>query len=517
MEEKAELIRILISANVRIAICGLLLHAAPSVVIAAECSSDDIFLGSQAAVDSFQADYGGGAICDETPGTLRIDGEDIENVDALSDLTLIGGHLHIQENPVLATLHGLRNIHTIGGFLRIADNASMQSLDGLSELASLGVVCEGHGALCPSLEVSNNAMLSNISGLISITSTAGDVEIWGNPSLQNLDGLSGITQIGGLLEIRDNAALTNIDGLSSLTAVGETEGFSLGIHDNPVLENLDGLANLVQVASLEIEANKVLANIDGLQNLTDAGEWISISHNDALENVDGLSAVRSSNDLWIQYNSSLADCQGIVKLIDPIDDYAPGPGPGESGIPDVGYANVLNNQFGCNSINEILGDAKLESINAGLNDAWYNADTAGQGLFVTVYPDLGTIFIAMFTYDTERPPSEVSAILGEPGHRWFTAYGGYDENVAVLDAELTVGGVFDSASPQPVQTPNYGTVTLEFTECNHLSLNYDFPQLALTGEIPMTRIALDNIPNCYVLGREAPIEQVINLGKFGAR
>ncbi len=138
-------------------------------------------------------------------------------------------------------------------------------------------------------------------------------------------------------------------------------------------------------------------------------------------------------------------------------------------------------------------------ITAGMNDAWFNAATAGQGLFVTVFPDLRAMFIAMFTYDTERPPANVTAVLGEPGHRWFTAFGPFLGYVAILDVELTEGGIFNSASPSPVQTPNYGTVTVIFIDCNALILSYEFPMLGLSGEIPMTRIAGDNIARCEQL------------------
>lgn len=141
------------------------------------------------------------------------------------------------------------------------------------------------------------------------------------------------------------------------------------------------------------------------------------------------------------------------------------------------------------------------AINAGLNDAWFNQDTAGQGLFVTVFPDIGSMFIAMFAYDTQRPAGNVAANLGEPGHRWFTAFGDYSGDSAVLDVELTEGGVFDAAIPAAVQTPGYGTVTLVFSDCNNLTLSYSFPSLGISGEIQMTRIASDNIPRCEQLAK----------------
>ena len=53
-------------------------------------------------------------------------------------------------------------------------------------------------------------------------------------------------------------------------------------------------------------------------------------------------------------------------------------------------------------------------INAGLNDAWFNPATAGQGLLIAVFPDAASMFIAWFTFDLERPGEGVEAQLGDP-------------------------------------------------------------------------------------------------------
>jgi len=58
-----------------------------------------------------------------------------------------------------------------------------------------------------------------------------------------------------------------------------------------------------------------------------------------------------------------------------------------------------------------------------LNDAWYNPETDGQGFFITVFPDLGFLSLAWFTYDTELPAEDAEANLGDAGHRWITALG----------------------------------------------------------------------------------------------
>jgi len=87
------------------------------------------------------------------------------------------------------------------------------------------------------------------------------------------------------------------------------------------------------------------------------------------------------------------------------------------------------------------------AVNPGMSDAWFDPATDGQGFFIVVFPDAGLIFLSWFTYDTERPPQDVTAVLGEPGHRWLTAPGPYQGNAAALDVYLTAGGVFDSAEP----------------------------------------------------------------------
>ena len=140
-------------------------------------------------------------------------------------------------------------------------------------------------------------------------------------------------------------------------------------------------------------------------------------------------------------------------------------------------------------------------INAGLNDAWYNPATDGQGFFINVFPDSKQMFLAWFTYDTERPDGSVVANLGDPGHRWLTAFGPYIGNTAVLDIEMTQGGVFDSASPAPSQDLD-GTINVEFSDCNAATVTYDIPSVDRQGVVPVTRIALDNVPACQSLAAQ---------------
>ena len=141
------------------------------------------------------------------------------------------------------------------------------------------------------------------------------------------------------------------------------------------------------------------------------------------------------------------------------------------------------------------------NINPGLNDAWRNPATYGQGFLVTVFPDIQEMFVAWFTFDTERPPGDVTAQLGDPGHRWLTAQGPYDGDTAELTIFVTEGGVFDAAQPPATTDPaGDGTMTLEFADCTEGLVSYEITSLGISGEIPIQRIAPDNISLCETLG-----------------
>ena len=134
-------------------------------------------------------------------------------------------------------------------------------------------------------------------------------------------------------------------------------------------------------------------------------------------------------------------------------------------------------------------------INPGLNDAWFNPETAGQGFFINVFPDIRKMFLSWFTYDTERPDESITAELGEPGHRWLTAFGDYSRDTAVLEIEMTSGGIFDASPPVPTQVPD-GSISLNFASCNAATVIFDIPSIDMTGEIPIQRITLDNVDKC---------------------
>jgi plastocyanin len=141
-------------------------------------------------------------------------------------------------------------------------------------------------------------------------------------------------------------------------------------------------------------------------------------------------------------------------------------------------------------------DGPVFQINEFISDAWYDPATDGQGFFIIVWEASQYVFLSWFTYDTQRPPPEVSSVLGDPGHRWLTAQGGYQGDTASLDVYFSSGGVFDSAEPPVGSAVQDGTMEITWTGCNAGVVAYDIPSLGLQGEVPVQRIVLDNVPAC---------------------
>ncbi len=147
-------------------------------------------------------------------------------------------------------------------------------------------------------------------------------------------------------------------------------------------------------------------------------------------------------------------------------------------------------------------------INPGLNGSWLNLATVGQGFFFDVLPNIPLFVFAWFTFDTILPSEDTSATVGDPGHRWLTASGPFDGNTATMDVTLTTGGIFDNAEPVTNSAAgSYGTITLTFQDCNTGTVDYNISSIGLSGSVPITRIAADNVSLCEELNDAAQPNQ----------
>jgi len=133
-----------------------------------------------------------------------------------------------------------------------------------------------------------------------------------------------------------------------------------------------------------------------------------------------------------------------------------------------------------NVCEELSGNATQSvDINAGMDGAWYDSDTPGQGFFIDVHPDAegdNFIFVSWFTYGEQTAS----------GQRWLTAQGGFEGSTAEIDVWETTGGSFDD--PEPVSRTTVGTMSLDFTDCSSAQLTYSLPANGAEGDIAITRV-----------------------------
>jgi len=117
-------------------------------------------------------------------------------------------------------------------------------------------------------------------------------------------------------------------------------------------------------------------------------------------------------------------------------------------------------------------------INAGMDGAWFDPLTSGQGFLIDSDPDGGFgnfLFVAWFTYGDTT----------ESGQRWFTAQGGFEGSVADLVVYETTDGSFDD--PRTPNTDDAGTMTIDFTDCSNAQLSYSLIEGNLEGNVAIQR------------------------------
>ena len=117
-------------------------------------------------------------------------------------------------------------------------------------------------------------------------------------------------------------------------------------------------------------------------------------------------------------------------------------------------------------------------INAGMDGAWFDPITSGQGFLIDSYPDPvggNFIFVAWFTYGDETAS----------GLRWLTTQGGFEGSIAEMDVIETTGGSFDD--PQPPSRKPVGTMSIDFTDCSNAILTYALPDDGAEGDVAIQR------------------------------
>ncbi len=184
--------------------------------------------------------------CTTIEGDVMIMGDDIHNLDGLSNITTFEKGLWIEDCPLLPNFSGLENVTYIGGYLEIGNLPSLTDISSLSNLTYVG------GAL----DFVWVQALTNLNGLENIISSPTYLILWYNLNLTDISGIRNIQSVSTTLKVKENPLLTDISPLQSIDL---SELQHLSIQKNPLLsichiENICGVLDN-QTTTIIIEEN----------------------------------------------------------------------------------------------------------------------------------------------------------------------------------------------------------------------------------------------------------------------
>lgn len=289
----------------------------------AQCP-DFLILTTQAEIDAFATNYPDCTGSDLN--TLTITGEDIVNLNGLSQLESIGEFLTIQGTSI-QDFTGLNNLEFVGFELRIQNNQNLVNFAGLENLIEV----QGN------LIIQNNESLINFTGFDNFEETV-FLEIRNNQNLIDFTGMSSLS-IFGYAVVSSNESLESFSGIGAITDVSfPLEGFD--INNNNSLTSLEGLSGMSAQVFMRISGNDVLTSLDGLQNISYLA-GMSLQGNDALTDISAIAYVPSSDNITIVGNSMLSNCSilSICSLLATGD-----------------TVTIQNNNTDCNSNMEVINN-----------------------------------------------------------------------------------------------------------------------------------------------------------------
>jgi len=409
------------------------------------CLPEGITFTTQEQIDNFPSSY---PLCTEIEGDVTIHGDSINNLEGLSQITIIDGYLYIWSNDSLYNLMGLNNLVEIGGYLELVSNPELNDLSALENLSILGgslLIWENNNL--ESINVFENldaiegelriigANISDISGFDNLTSIAGDMGIGGIwvetdlnglnnvttiggdfgfgatyltscsilanlnyigesiffydiLNISNLPNLSNLTSINGMLKIH-NTSFTSLNGLNNITSIGD----DLQIFESGYLTSLDGLNNLISIGGhFEVWDSNGIINLEGLNNLTSVDGRIYIGANASIESLDGLGYIDANTiqNLNISNNSSLTTCDAQS-----ICDYLASPN---------GQIDISDNAAGCNSIEEVVEACLSNTIEIPTNvsDIRISPNPAKNTIYISSAENIVIMNIILYTQTGQK-------------------------------------------------------------------------------------------------------------------
>lgn len=241
---------------------------------------------TQAEVDGFA--------CTLYEGNITIIGEEITNLNGLSELREIDGHLNISSTG-LTNLNGLENLEFISTNLYIGGNVNLIA----ASLPKLEVTDRGYFWLedNPALTDLNFPELERVGFPVSADSSFNvqSLRLNGNDALTILDGFSALASIGNNFYINDNQNLASIITFENLNTIGG----NLQIQDNPNLSDCCAIQPLLSLFD-NVDGNIIIE--DNLLGCSSEEEVLLACEGEVVEhcNLDDCPTTPISLNTWTQ-------------------------------------------------------------------------------------------------------------------------------------------------------------------------------------------------------------------------
>lgn len=211
---------------------------------------------------------------------------DIVDLQPLSQINSVSGHLSVSNNPNLNSLLGLHSIVNVGDYLNLNNN----NISGIELNPNLTI--DG------GIYISKNDILQTSNFFQNVTAINGTLRI----SEGQFSSL-GFTNLNSISEslILDYTSMTSLSEFSNLNSIG----YGLSIAGNHNLTNLVGLEGITSINwTFIVSTNDSLQTLEGLNNLVSLSAYSTICCNPSLTSLDGLENLSSVHDIYIGESST---------------------------------------------------------------------------------------------------------------------------------------------------------------------------------------------------------------------
>jgi|GEM_PF-1804081 len=427
-------------------------------IIIPSCPPSDLTFTSQAELNQFLIDYPN---CPQIFGNITISGNDIINLDALTNIEHISGDFIIVGNQTLMEISGFVNLQTIGGALTISDNVDLQIISGFQNLAT--VAGDVEFSILPSLTTIYNfnsltnvggsfqftqlGLLQNLSAFFNLESVAASFTLANNNQINDLNNFCSLTTVGALnisnnenltdccsiqplaqalqstdITIENNAfgcnSLTEIDADCQAQPVGTCPSGDLDLYSQAEIDQFAiDYPNCTEINGYLSISGEDIISLDALQNIeTIAGDFY-ISGTTLLTEINGFNKLESVGGslVYIDYNQGLVSVNGFNNL--------------KSHIAELGF-------YGNENLESVEGFESLTSI---YNILFYNCPSL---VSVTNFANLTTVEGSLSFWQTPALQS-INAFSALESIIWNLSITNtnYFNDLSAFESLTTVGGL----------------------------------------------------------------------------